>query len=323
DRAFRPAGVARPARGSRLRRRRRSFDGGQAAAGRGAAGDARPGLAAGGRHAGEHLAHPHPPEETPPEAKRLTDGAARARRRSCKKPPTGPIIQPGLVSGDGVARGDMRFRGISCAALAAILVALAASGCGEAGRPADGAVLDRGLGGEPESLDPHRSRSLQANHVQRDLGEGLTGYSASGELEPRAAARWEISEDGRTYTFHLRPEARWSNGEPVTAADFVYSFRRLVNPETAAFYSQSVIDVENAAAILAGELPPDALGVSAPEPLVLVVRLERPTPYFLALLTHPSMFPVHQASVESGRTYARPGNFVTNGAYKLVRWDPG
>ncbi|HLT89549.1 MAG TPA: peptide ABC transporter substrate-binding protein [Woeseiaceae bacterium] len=217
----------------------------------------------------------------------------------------------------------MRFRGIRCAALAAILVALAASGCGEAGRPADGAVLDRGLGGEPESLDPHRSRSLQANHVQRDLGEGLTGYSASGELEPRAAARWEISEDGRTYTFHLRPEARWSNGEPVTAADFVYSFRRLVNPETAAFYSQSVIDVENAAAILAGELPPDALGVSAPEPLVLVVRLERPTPYFLALLTHPSMFPVHQASVESGRTYARPGNFVTNGAYKLVRWDPG
>src|SRR5690606_22842655 len=152
-------------------------------------------------------------------------------------------------------------------------------------------------------------------------------YSASGELEPRAAARGEISEDGRTYTFHLRPEARWSNGEPVTAADFVYSFRRLVNPETAAFYSQSVIDVENAAAILAGELPPDALGVSAPEPLTLVVRLERPTPYFLALLTHPSMFPVHRGSVESpveGKApYGRPGNFVTNGAYRLVRWDVG
>lgn len=219
----------------------------------------------------------------------------------------------------------MGSRGLPRAALAALAAALLAAACGgpESGAPGGQAILDRGLGGEPESLDPHRARSLQANHVQRDLGEGLTGYSAAGELEPRAALSWNVSEDGRTWTFHLRPGAQWSNGEPVTAADFVYSFRRLVDPETAAFYSQSVIDVENASAILAGELPPDALGVSAPEPLTLVIRLERPTPYFLALLTHPSMFPVYRASVESGERYARPGNLVTNGAYRLVRWEVG
>lgn len=184
-------------------------------------------------------------------------------------------------------------------------------------------VLRRGLGAEPESLDPHKSRSMEAGDVQRDLGEGLTGYSASGELKPRAAERWEISDDGTEYTFWLRPEARWSNGETVTAADFVYGFRRLVDPGTAAFYSQSVIGVENASAIVAGEMPVDELGVTAPGEFELSVRLEHPTPYFLALLTHPSMFPAHRGSVEGQETYARPGNFITNGAYKLADWELG
>lgn len=209
---------------------------------------------------------------------------------------------------------------LAWAACASLLLA----GCGGPEREAPGAnVLHRGLGAEPESLDPHRSRSMEAGDVQRDVGEGLTGYSAAGVLEPRAAERWEISEDGRTYTFRLRSEARWSNGEPVTAGDFVYSFRRLVDPATAAFYSQSVIDVANARAIVAGELPPEEIGVSAPDDLTLVIQLEDPVPYFLALLTHPSVFPVHRASIESGETYARPGNFVTNGAYRLAGWELG
>jgi oligopeptide transport system substrate-binding protein len=205
------------------------------------------------------------------------------------------------------------------AACASLLVA-----CGGADRelPPEN-VLRRGLGAEPESLDPHKSRSMEAGDVQRDLGEGLTGYSAEGKLEPRAAEGWEVSDDGTTYTFRLRPEARWSNGEAVTASDFVYSFRRLVDPGTAAFYSQSIGNVENAAAIVAGELPPSELGVSATGEFELVVRLEQPTPYFLALLTHPSMFPVHRASIENAATYARPGNFVTNGAYRLTAWELG
>jgi len=185
-------------------------------------------------------------------------------------------------------------------------------------------TLDRGLGAEPESLDPHKAGSAEAGDVQRDLGEGLTGYTATGELVPGAAVDWEVSRDGREYRFALRPDARWSTGEPVTAGDFVYSFRRLVDPATAAFYSQSVIDIENAAAILAGSRPVEDLAVSATDDLELLVRLERPTPYFLALLTHPSMFPVHRESVERlGDAFARPGNLVTNGAYRLVAWQFG
>jgi ABC-type oligopeptide transport system substrate-binding subunit len=96
-------------------------------------------------------------------------------------------------------------------------------------------TLNRGIGPEPESLDPHHSRTVQAHNVQRDLFEGLTGYSPSGELVPAAAERWEISADGMHYTFFLRADASWSNGDALKAEDFATSFRRLVNPETAAF----------------------------------------------------------------------------------------
>ncbi|HZD54411.1 MAG TPA: peptide ABC transporter substrate-binding protein [Woeseiaceae bacterium] len=210
-------------------------------------------------------------------------------------------------------------------ALALLGAILLSAGCGGPERESAGVanVLNRSLGADPESLDPHKSRSMQAGDVQRDLGEGLTGYSEEGELEPCAAESWEISADGRTYTFHLRPEARWSNGEHVTAADFLYSLRRLVDPATAAFYSQSVIGIQNARDILAGEKPAAELGVSAPERLTLVIRLDNPIPYFLALLTHPSMFPVYEASVEHAAIHAHPEDFVSNGAYRLARWEVG
>jgi ABC-type oligopeptide transport system substrate-binding subunit len=188
----------------------------------------------------------------------------------------------------------------------------------------DAQMLHRGIEAEPESLDFHKARSTAAGDVQRDLGEGLTGYTADGELLPRAAESWKISEDGRDYRFSLRRDARWSTGEPVTAEDFVYSFRRLVDPATASFYSQSVIDVENAAAIVAGEKALGELAVTATGDYELHVRLARPTPYFLAVLTHPSMFPVHRASVEQhGDAHARPGRLVTNGAYTLAAWELG
>jgi ABC-type oligopeptide transport system substrate-binding subunit len=208
---------------------------------------------------------------------------------------------------------------------AALLLASGLLSCSGGGSDGGGArTLERGLGAEPESLDYHKARSAEAGDVQRDLGEGLTGYTNDGKLVPRAASGWEISGDGREYTFWLRPEARWSSGETVTAADFVYSFRRLVDPATASFYSQSVIDIENAQAIVAGEKPLEELAVFAKGDFELDVRLERPTPYFLALLTHPSMFPVHRASIEQhGEQFARPGNLVSNGAYTLAAWELG
>ncbi|MEX2126414.1 MAG: peptide ABC transporter substrate-binding protein [Woeseia sp.] len=208
---------------------------------------------------------------------------------------------------------------------AAAFICLALVACGGGSPEADGiGTLNRGLGAEPESLDYHKARSVEAGEVQRDLGEGLTGYTEAGELVPRAAESWEISGDGREYRFALRRDARWSNGEPVTAEDFVFSLRRLVDPATAAFYSHSVIDIENAAAIVAGEKPIEELAVAANGEFELYVRLQRPTPYFLALLTHPSMFPVHRASIEEhGDAFARAGNLVTNGAYTLFAWELG
>ena len=186
-------------------------------------------------------------------------------------------------------------------------------------------ILHRGLGAEPESLDIHKARTNQAGDVQRDLGEGLTGYAADGELVLAAAERVEMSEDGLQYTFWLRPDGRWSNGDNVTAEDFVFGFRRLVDPATAAFYAeQSLGDVVNASEIIAGERPVEDLGVEAPGDLQLSIELNNPVPYFLSLLTHPSTFPMHRPSVElHGNAHARPGNLVSNGAYKLQAWEVG
>ena len=181
------------------------------------------------------------------------------------------------------------------------------------------ATLNRGLVSDPESIDPHKARSTQAAEVLRDIGEGLITYSANAELVGGVAESWEISEDGLTYTFKLRDNARWSNGDPVTAEDFVYSLRRLVDPATAAFYASAIAGIVNTTAIVAGELPPEELGASAPDSQTLVLTLEQPTPYLLSLLTHPSTFPVHRASVEQfGDDFTRPENLLSNGAYKLV-----
>ena len=116
-------------------------------------------------------------------------------------------------------------------------------------------TLQRGISSDPETLDQHKSRSIQAADVIRDLGEGLVGYSATGELIPAAAQSWEISEDGLKYTFHLRDGLRWSNGEVLTASHFVAGMRRLVDPSTAAFYAEMLGDLENAAAITSGDIP--------------------------------------------------------------------
>ena len=220
----------------------------------------------------------------------------------------------------GGASQPVRRTGIALATLLCMLFAA----CGGDADLDTRNVLNRGLGAEPESLDYHKARSSQAGDVQRDLGEGLAGYTPEGELVPRAAVRWEVSDDGLEYRFWLRRDARWSTGEPVTAEDFVYSFRRLVDPATASFYSQSIIDVRNGEAILAGEKAVEELAATAEEEFLLHVQLERPAPYFLALLTHPSMFPVHRGSVEQlGDAFARPGNLVTNGAYRLIKWELG
>jgi oligopeptide transport system substrate-binding protein len=206
-----------------------------------------------------------------------------------------------------------------------VAVAYAISSCSGREDPHAGlSVINRALSTEPESLDPQKSRSVQAADVLRDIGEGLVAYSASGELVAAAAERWEISADGLTYTFHIRPEARWSNGDPVTAGDFVFGLQRLVDPKTAALYAAELANVVNATEIVAGEMPTSELGVTAVDDATLVISLLRPTPYLLSLLTHGSTFPVHRGTVmEHGDGFARAGSLLSNGAYVLIDWQPG
>lgn len=185
-------------------------------------------------------------------------------------------------------------------------------------------ILRRGNGPEPESLDLHAARSEAALTILRDLYEGLTALNAQGLPVPAAADRYEISADGKTYVFHLRPDARWSNGEPVVAEDFAAAWRRLVDPRTGAQYADILSDVRGARDVMAGKSPLSALGVSAEDALTLIVELERPAPYFLGILTHPATFPVNRRSLAlHGRDYSKPGVMVSNGAFKFTRWDFG
>src|SRR5690606_33263075 len=170
---------------------------------------------------------------------------------------------------------------------------------------------------------PHRAKGIPANNILRDLYEGLVGEAPDGSLTPGAAARWDISADGLTYTFHIRDNARWSNGTPLTAQDFVYSLRRIVTPDTGSSFADILTPIQNAAAIIAGEAPPESLGVAALDEKTLRITLAAPTPYFLALLTDASAYPVYRPAIEQyGDAFVRPGRLVSNGAYQLADWRP-
>lgn len=182
-------------------------------------------------------------------------------------------------------------------------------------------ILHRGNGAEPTSLDPHRIDDVSSANILRDLYQGLADEAPNGDVIPGAAERWEISDDGKTYVFHLRPNARWSNGDPVTAEDFASGLRRSANPATGSNYSQVLSPIENAEAVTAGKLPPDALGVAAADDLTLIVQLKAPTTYFLSLLAHSCTYPVHRPSLQKfGKLAFRAENFVGNGAYKIKEW---
>ena len=182
-------------------------------------------------------------------------------------------------------------------------------------------VLRWGNGAEPGSLDPHRTQGVPGSNIGRDLFEGLTSEAPDGTVIAGAAQSWEISDDGKTYRFFLRPEARWSNGDPVTADDFVYSLRRSLDPATLSNYTFILNPILNAEAVAAGELPATEVGVRALDTHTLEIQLGNITPYFLGLLTHSASYPVHPPSAEAhGNQYARPGNLVSNGAYRLEEW---
>src|SRR5471030_1654310 len=187
-----------------------------------------------------------------------------------------------------------------CSALLAALF-----GCsGPSGRSAqvsDASVLRRGLGGEPASLDPAAASDNFSTQVIQDLYEGLTAESPTGEVVPGVASSWSLDETGMTYTFHLRADARWSNGEPVRAEEFIASWQRVLDPKQASPVAADLRLIAGAAAIMSGQLSPKSLGVAAPSSDVLVVNLAQPAPYFLQLLAHSAAFPIY--SDTSARTH--------------------
>lgn len=185
-------------------------------------------------------------------------------------------------------------------------------------------TLRRGNGPEPESLDPQAARTATATSIVLDLFEGLTTLTADGRIIGACAESWTVGEQGLVYTFSLRENLRWSNGDPVTAEDFVFGLRRLVDPATAAPFAQSMSVLENAPRILAGEMSRDELGAEARDARTLVLRLNAPTPYLLGLLNHQSTYPVHRGSIKAlGEEWTKPGKLVSNGAYRLTEWTVG
>ncbi len=183
-------------------------------------------------------------------------------------------------------------------------------------------TLVRNNGAEVQSLDPHKIEGVPESNVSRDLFEGLIISNTEGHPIPGVAEKWE-NQDFKVWTFHLRKDAKWSNGEPVTAQDFVYSWQRLADPNTASPYESylqygHLVNIDD---IIANKKPASSLGVKALDDHTLEVTLSEPVPYFYKLLIHPSMSPVPKAAIEKhGDAWTQPANIVTNGAYKLKSW---
>ncbi len=203
---------------------------------------------------------------------------------------------------------------------ATCVVAAFTAGCGDlAWDRADLVFLN---GSEPETLDPAGITGQPEGRLANSLFEGLMAFDKTGTAGPGVAERWEISEAGKRYTFYLRNNARWSNGDPVTAHDFVSSWVRTLTPATASEYSYQLHYIKNGRAFNEGAITdPAQLGVRAVDDHTLVVDLENPTAFFLDLCAFTTLLPVHVKSVEAlGDDWTRPGNLISNGAYMLTHW---
>ena len=190
-------------------------------------------------------------------------------------------------------------------------------------------TLHWGNGTEPQSLDPHIATGVPEHHIITALMEGLIHKDGESlEPKPGVAESWDISEDGRIYTFYLRKHARWSNGDPHNAHDYVWSWWRALQPALGNLYAYMYFPIKNAKAYYKGEIKDfDQVGVKALGDHILQVTLTNPIPYFLQLLDHYSTYPVHRATIEKfgaadqrGTRWTYEGNIVGNGAFQLLEW---
>jgi oligopeptide transport system substrate-binding protein len=198
-----------------------------------------------------------------------------------------------------------------------LLACLSLSSCQT--RPRADLVLCNGA--EPQTLDPALVSGQLEGRLCSALYEGLTRRDSRGKSIPAAAKSWDISQDGKTYTFHLRPGLRWSNGDPVTSSDYRESWLRALHPNTASPYAEIFFGISNAQEFNQGKSPAESVGLQTPDPLTLRVQLTHPLPYFPSLTSFTTYLPVHQATVTKyGDRWAQPGTWVGNGPYRLLDW---
>jgi oligopeptide transport system substrate-binding protein len=175
---------------------------------------------------------------------------------------------------------------------------------------------------EPETLDPHKTTLVREINITRNLFEGLVVLDPKGNVAPGVAESWTVSEDGLLYRFKLRANAKWSNGDPVTAADFVFALRRVEDPKSNSRQAEFLYPIKNAEEVYTGKLDVTALGVAAPDVRTVEITLKAPTPYLLQVLVLEQAMPVHEKTVRLGEDWVRPGKMVSNGAYVLEDWKP-
>ncbi|NQY52202.1 MAG: peptide ABC transporter substrate-binding protein [Campylobacteraceae bacterium] len=183
--------------------------------------------------------------------------------------------------------------------------------------------LVRGNGSEPATLDPTLGEGTPGSNITRDLFEGLMTVDGEGNVIPGQAESYTISDDKKTYVFKIRKNAKWSNGDDVTANDFEYAFKRGIDPVTAARYSWyfKILGIKNGADILDGKKPASSLGVKSLDSKTLEITLGTPIPYFIIGLSHISTSPVPKKLIEKyGKDWTKPANIASNGPYKLSKW---
>jgi oligopeptide transport system substrate-binding protein len=189
--------------------------------------------------------------------------------------------------------------------------------------PAGKVCLERGNSAEPTTLDPLKSAGTWEEFIISDLMIGLTQSDIAGETIPGMAKSWETTPDGMAWIFHLR-DAKWSDGVPVTADDFVYSLQRILDPKEASEYASILYPIKNAQPVNAGKMPPSALGVRAIDARTLEISLEHPAPFLPELAQHHTLYPIPKHVAEKyGDKWSDAAHYVSNGPYKLVSWKLG
>ncbi|HUR57359.1 MAG TPA: peptide ABC transporter substrate-binding protein, partial [Opitutaceae bacterium] len=214
-------------------------------------------------------------------------------------------------------------------------LALLGSGCSKRETAVDVGnreqVIHIGNLSEPADLDPQVISSQQDNHITMALFEGLAQYDVkTSQPVPALAERWEVSTDNLTWTFHLRKNGKWSNGDPVTAHDFVFAHRRILTPTLGAEYASLLYVLKNGHALNSGKLTDfTQLGARAADDYTLVFTLDHPVPYLPTMVCHAAWYPLHRPTLEKhngltqrGSAWTRPGNHVGNGYFMLAEWLP-